>query len=84
MMIDVGIAMTLLAGGFGVLSWVLSWGVRVIRKEMAETRKVAGETAHALVGLTLTTEKRLTMLETEFGFMRRYLTKLEHDDDDPR
>lgn len=77
MIVDVGLALTFLSFAFGLWAAVLQWGVKVIRKEMAETREVSEQTAHALVGLTLTTEKRLTMLETEFGFMRRYLTRME-------
>jgi len=77
-MIEVGTALTALAGAFGVWAWVVAWGVGVIRREMAFTRAAAGKATDSLEAHILATERRLTMLETEFAFIRRYLAK-EHE-----
>lgn len=84
MIVDVGLALTFLSFAFGLWALVLQWGVKVIRKEMADTRAEAVKTGQALVEHTLVTEKRLTMLETEFGFVRRYLTRMEEQSHDSR
>ena len=80
MVIDVGTGLSLLAGAFGIWAYVVAWGVRVIRNEMAETRQATVKTGHALEAHILATERRLTMLETEFSFIRRYLVRMGDDD----
>lgn len=80
MIVDIGLALTFLSFAFGIWAWVVGWGVKVIRREMMETRQATVKTGHALEAHILATERRLTMLETEFGYVRRYLTKVfPHD-----
>lgn len=84
MEIEVNTGLSILGAAFTAWAWVVWWGVRVVRKEIEGVRQEvstlatsATETANALTNHILMTEKRLTMLETEFAFMRRYMTKLE-------
>lgn len=71
--IDVVDAVAIAAAAFGAWAWLGWWGVRVIRKELQQVTLAASATAEALTAHILLTEKRLTMLETEFAFVRRYL-----------
>lgn len=75
MVIEVGTALTALSFAFGIWAWVVAWGVKVIRNEMTLLRRASQETSRSLEAHILATERRLTMLETEFGFIRRYLSK---------
>lgn len=84
MIVDIGLALTFLSFAFGLWAFVLQWGVRVIRKEMSETRDATVKTGIALEAHILATERRLTMLETEFGFVRRYLTRDDENKYDTR
>jgi hypothetical protein len=82
MMIDVGTALTVLSFAFGAWAWVVAWGVKIIRHEMGQTRAAAAAAGQSLENHILATERRLTMLETEFGFIRRYLARgLDKDDE---
>lgn len=81
-MVEIGTALTALSFAFGIWAWVVAWGVKVIRKEMAETRAATVKTGNALEAHILATERRLTMLETEFAYIRRYLSRW-HDEDEP-
>lgn len=72
--IDIADALFVGATAFGAWAWVVWWGIRVVRKEIGSLAVSAEATAKALTDHILLTEKRLTMLETEFAFVRRYLS----------
>lgn len=80
MVIDVGTGLSIFGAAFGMWAWVVAWGVTIVRKEVKELRDAAMKTATSLEQHILLTERRLTMLETEFSFIRRYLT---HDSSQP-
>lgn len=79
--IDVADALFAGATAFGAWAWVVYWGVKVVRKEIAALATSAEATAKALTDHILLTEKRLTMLETEFAFVRRYLSHQPQNED---
>lgn len=74
MQISIETALAVLAGAFGIWAWIVGWGVSVIKREMENTRNAALRASESLENHILATERRLTMLETEFGFLRRYLS----------
>lgn len=80
MEIDIGTALTILAIAFGGWAWVVAWGANMIRTEMRRTSEATVSTGKSLETHILATEKRLTMLETEFGFIRHVLRRF----DDPK
>jgi len=63
---------------FGAWAFVVGWGIGVIRKEVGEIKIQAAETARMQMMHVNQTERRLTMLETEFGFLRRKFDHNEH------
>lgn len=80
------VAVTVIGLAFGGWAAVASWGVSVfrdgiesLRVELTELKKAGNDTAYALTEHVRLTEKRLTMLETEFGFIRRYLAGIISD-----
>ena len=72
--ISVAESMSIGALAFMAWAWVVYWGIGVMRKELREMGATAAATAQALTDHILLTEKRLTMLETEFAFLRRYIS----------
>lgn len=83
MVIEIGTALTILSFAFGAWAWVVAWGVKIIRHEMGQTRAAAAAAGQSLENHILATERRLTMLETEFGFIRRYLVREIENKDEP-
>lgn len=73
MEVDLGVAITILGLAFGAWAWIVAWGIQIVRKEVTDLKKAGIDTAGALTEHIRLTERRLTMLETEFGFLRRYL-----------
>lgn len=73
--IDIGTGLTILGMAFGGWAAVVAWGIGVIRKEVAEIKLQTARTTEIQTLHVNQTEKRLTMLETEFGFIRR---KMDH------
>jgi len=67
---DVETALTVLSIAFGVWAWVVAWGVNVVRKEVEAMRATTGHTGNVLSAHVNQTERRLTMLETEFGWIK--------------
>lgn len=65
-----GTALTVLSIAFGVWAWVVAWGVRVIRAEVQDMRHSTREMGSTLTAHVNQTERRLTMLETEFSFIK--------------
>ena len=76
--IDLGTALTVLSIAFGVWAWVVAWGVSVVRKEVAEMKSAAKETGATLASHVHQTERRLTMLETEFGWIKAGMKYANH------
>lgn len=76
--IDVGTGLTVLSIAFGVWAWVVAWGVSVIRKEVQEMKHAANHTGITLNAHVTQTERRLTMLETEFNWMKATI-RLNHN-----
>ena len=68
--ISIGTALTVLSVAFGVWAWVVAWGVSAIRKEVHDMRVTTKDTAGVLTSHIHQTERRLTMLETEFGWIK--------------
>ena len=68
--INLGTALTTLSIAFGVWAWVVAWGVSVIRKEVHDMKVAASMTGGQLTAHVNQTERRLTMLETEFGWIK--------------
>jgi hypothetical protein len=73
--ISIGSGLAILGMAFGGWAAVVAWGIGVIRKEVHELKAQVGRTADSQVTHINQTERRLTMLETEFGFLRR---KIDH------
>ena len=68
--IGLGTALTVLSVSFGIWAWVVAWGVSVIRKEVQDMKHAANHTGVTLTAHVTQTERRLTMLETEFGWIK--------------
>ena len=82
MTIDLGIAISVFGAAFGAWAFVVKSEMNKLRSDFESTRDALMElkdslkdVANSLVNHINQTEHRLTMLETEFGFIRRYLTK---------
>lgn len=84
MVIDIGLALTIGATAFAVWAFVVKSEISKFRtdlkhfterfeKSLGEVAVGLKETSGTLVNHVNHTERRLTMLETEFGFLRRYL-----------
>lgn len=77
MQIDIGTGVAILGAAFGGWAVVVAWGIGVIRKEVQEIKIQARATSDAQITHINQTERRLTMLETEFGFLRRKTDKMD-------
>ena len=86
MEIDIGLALTIGAVAFGAWAFVVKTEIAKFRsdlrhftdrfeKSLGDVAEGLKETSVTLVNHVNHTERRLTMLETEFGFIRRYLGK---------
>lgn len=73
--ISIGTGLSILGLAFGGWAGVVAWGIGVIRKEVGDIKAQVHVTSQTQITHVNQTERRLTMLETEFGFMRR---KLDH------
>jgi hypothetical protein len=68
--ISVGTGLTVLGVAFAGWAWVVAWGIGIMRKELADVKMQLQSVA---VGQNLhvnQTERRLTMLETEFAYIK--------------
>lgn len=79
MEIDIGTGIAILGAAFGAWAFVVGWGISVIRKEVAEIKLQTMRTSELHIQHVNQTERRLTMLETEFSFLRR---KMDHHHQD--
>lgn len=77
--IEIGTGLAILGAAFGGWAAVVAWGIGVIRKEVAEIKTQSMEVSRIQVQHVNQTERRLTMLETEFSFLRR---KMDHHHQD--
>ena len=83
--ISIGTGLTVLGMAFTAWAFVVAWGVGVVRREVAEIKGQLHATATAQATHVNQTERRLTMLETEFGYLRRLsyrIAKRDTDNDD--
>jgi hypothetical protein len=68
--ISVGTGLTVLGVAFAGWAWIVAWGIGIMRKELADVKMQLQSVA---VGQNLhvnQTERRLTMLETEFAYIK--------------
>jgi cell division protein FtsB len=68
---SLGNALTALSIAFGVWAWVVAWGVAIVRKEAQEMKAIAQLSNATLNAHINQTERRLTMLETEFNWIKQ-------------
>ena len=69
-MLTVETALTVLGISFGVWAGVVAYGVAVIRGQLEELKSSANKTTDSLVSHVTQTERRLTLLETEFQWLK--------------
>lgn len=72
-MFDIGTGITIFGVAFGAWAWVVAWGVSVIRKEVESLKAEIVAVNSTQVMHVNQTERRLTMLETEFTFFKTVL-----------
>ena len=85
---SLGAGIAIFGAAFAAWAWVVAWGVGIVRNEISQLRAVIKDTADRQTDIAknqeqhiLLTERRLTMLETEFGYIRRYLAHgADHDE----
>ena len=68
--IPIGTGLSFLGLAFTAWAFVVGWGVGVIRKEVEEIKRQTQRTTELHVLHVNQTERRLTMLETEFAYVR--------------
>jgi len=80
MQIEITTALAMGSGALGLGAWVVAWVVAQLRKdlgrmtdEMRGIKEAENSTATQLTEHIRLTEKRLTMLEVEFGYLRRFI-----------
>lgn len=78
--ISIGTGLSVLGFAFSAWAFVVAWGVNAIRSEVKELKSQMTVTTNAQITHVNQTERRLTMLETEFGFLRRKLKKEDADE----
>ena len=66
-------ALAFLGIAFTVWAWVVAWGVSVIRAEVKNMRQAADETSKNLISHVKQTERRLTLLETEWQWVKGWM-----------
>jgi len=69
--ISMGTALAIFGMAFAAWAWVVAWGVSVVRKEVHDMKSIATSSGTALNAHINQTERRLTMLETEFQYVKR-------------
>jgi hypothetical protein len=80
--ISIGTGLTILGLAFGGWAGVVAWGIGVIRREVKDIKDQVHITSQAQITHVNQTERRLTMLETEFAYMRRITMHAAHSKDD--
>jgi len=71
--IDIGTALTVFGAAFAMWAWVVAWGVSIIRREVGDLKTTVLATEKAQQIHVTQTERRLTMLETEFAYLKAVL-----------
>lgn len=79
--ISLGGGIAVFGGAFACWAWVVAWGVSVMRKEMHELKTTLTGVSAAQNVHIQQTERRLTMLETEFQFIKSRLYHLAPRDE---
>ena len=80
--IQLGTGIAIFGAAFAFWGWVVAWGVKAIREEVRDIKGQAKATADAQITHINQTERRLTMLETEFGYLRRYLAHITDSEEE--
>lgn len=73
-------ALAVLGLAFTVWAGVVAWGVAVIRREVSDMKQTGKETGQALTSHVTQTERRLSMLEAEWRWMKEWLQELRRGD----
>ena len=73
--ISMGTALAIFGLAFGAWAWVVAWGVSVVRREVQDMKSIANSSSVALNAHIHQTERRLTMLETEFQYVKLAVTR---------
>ena len=68
--IPVGTALTVFGAAFACWAWVVGWAAAVIRREVADLKDHVEKFALTQAAHVTQTERRLTMLETEFAYIK--------------
>lgn len=74
--ISLGGGIAVFGGAFACWAWVVAWGVGVMRKELHELKTALTGVSAAQNVHIQQTERRLTMLETEFQFIKSSLYRI--------
>lgn len=72
MTLSLEMALGMLGLAFTVWAGVVAWGVGVIRKEVADMKLSGKDTSTALTTHVTQTERRLSMLETEWRWLKEW------------
>jgi hypothetical protein len=67
---SMGTGLAIFGLAFGAWAWVVAWGVGVVRKEVQDMKGIGNHTTGMLTSHINQTERRLTMLETEFRWLK--------------
>lgn len=80
--ISLGTGIAVFGAAFGCWAWVVGWGVSVMRKEMGELKSTLMNVSTSQNVHIQQTERRLTMLETEFQYIKSSLYRVAHRGDE--
>ena len=80
--IPVGTALTIFGAAVGCWAWVVGWAASVIRREVADLKKHVEAFATTQAAHVTQTERRLTMLETEFAYIKAAVYRGKHESGD--
>jgi len=71
-------ALTVLGMAFGAWAAVVAWGVQVIRQEVRDMKAAAKGTSDSLTSHVNQTERRLTMLESEWRWLKDWFIDIRN------
>ena len=71
--IELGTGIAIFGGAFAMWAWVVAWGVAIMRRELEGVKgQISSFASQQNLHITQT-ERRLTMLETEFQFIKTHM-----------
>ena len=74
--ISIGTGIAVFGAAFACWAWVVAWGIGVMRREMQDLKSALASLSSEQHVHINQTERRLTMLETEFTFLKSHLYRL--------